>query len=53
MAGEQSRECFTWKPVYSQETLHVAQAEDGLKFGGLEEGEKLNQSLMNKEFCSY
>lgn len=50
MIREQIRECFTLKPAYSQERLYVAQAEDELKFRGLEEGEKVNQSLISKGF---
>lgn len=50
MIREQIRECFTLKPAYSQERMYVAQAEDELKFRGLEEGEKVNQSLISKAF---
>lgn len=31
----------------------LAQAESGPKLRGLEEGEKLSQSLVNKQLCTY
>lgn len=45
-------ECFTLRPACSQERLLPGSGRGWAKVQGLEEGEELNQSLVNKYFVS-